>query len=161
MRQRIWLIPRPTGIHIAEQSTSDSIICSEVVEIAPRLGVLEKLLSEKPYGLHDEVDSERQEQNDTVMEQEDGVARVMNQGVYTFQELLDKVQVGRTLSAMCTFDCSDRPVGSLLPSRHLPQASQAELHEGLLMLGAVQIDSCWRLVDEHYLGTVLELIVSR
>ena len=73
-----------------------------MVEIAPRLGVLEKLLSEKPYGLHDEAASGGQEQEDMPMRQKDGVARGMNPGVYTFQELLDRVQVGKRFSAMCT-----------------------------------------------------------
>ena len=48
-----------------------------------------------------------------------------------------------------------------LPYFKFLQASQAELGEGLRMLGAVQIGERWRLVDEEYLGTVLELVISR
>ena len=66
---------------------------SQVVEIAPRLGLLEKLLSERPYGLHDETDGGQGVGEGQAMEMGEGGVEGGAHGTYTFQELLHRVQV--------------------------------------------------------------------
>ena len=82
-----------------------SILPPQVVEIAPRLGVLEQLLSQRPYGLQDEA-GEGERADGGPMETEDATgaadgrgeegrqARPASWGLYSFEELLARVQVG-------------------------------------------------------------------
>ncbi len=56
---------------------------AQVVEITPQLAELDYLLSKRPYGLQDEDDA-------TAMD-EDG--RAASEGLYSFDELLDMLQV--------------------------------------------------------------------
>ena len=98
-------------------------------------------------------------------------------GLYSFSDLLERVQVGgftsrspssgeTTIAAACGSDAirlggRSRRFTHALRVRLGIQASEEELRAGLLTLGAVPLDGFWRLIEPVYLGTLLELIISR
>lgn len=88
----------------------------ELVEIAPRIDKLKLLLSEKPYSLADEWESEEMGENE--------------KRIYSWDDLVDKVQ-----------------------------ASDDELKAGLQALSAVEIDGYWRVVDEKYMDSMLQMLL--
>lgn len=88
----------------------------ELVEIAPRIDKLKLLLSEKPYSLADEWESEEGYKDEKRM--------------YNWDDLIHKVQ-----------------------------ASDDELKAGLRALSAVEIDGYWRVVDEKYMDSMLQMLL--
>ncbi|KAF8068237.1 dscc1 [Scenedesmus sp. PABB004] len=110
----------------------------ELVEVAPRLDLLPRLLGERPYSLEDEDDggdaaaaeaSGAGAGGEAMDADGPGAAAPRALGCHTTEQLLERVQ-----------------------------ASRAELLAELRRLGAVQLGGVWRLVDEAYLGGLLEML---
>lgn len=88
----------------------------ELHEIAPRIDKLKLLLSEEPYSLADEWESEEVDK--------------YKKRMYNWDDLINKVQ-----------------------------ASDDELKAGLQALSAVEIDGFWRVVDEKYMDSMLQMLL--
>ncbi|KAI8572528.1 hypothetical protein RHMOL_Rhmol01G0206400 [Rhododendron molle] len=91
----------------------------ELVEVAPRIDKLKTLLSEHPYPF-DEV---------SVMEEPNEMEN-SNRGLYSWEDLIDKVQ-----------------------------ASDEELRSGLHSVSAVEIGGYWRIVDDNYMDGILNMLL--
>ncbi|XP_022147138.1 sister chromatid cohesion protein DCC1 [Momordica charantia] len=88
----------------------------ELVEIAPRIDKLKLLLSEKPYSLADEWESDEVDKYEKKL--------------YNWDDLINKIQ-----------------------------ASDDEMKAGLQELSAVEIDGYWRVVDEKYMDSILQMLL--
>ncbi|KAM7276881.1 hypothetical protein ACFE04_018747 [Oxalis oulophora] len=88
----------------------------ELIVVSPNIDKLKSLLRENPFNTEDVVEME-----------EIGIRKT---GLYTWDDLLDKVQ-----------------------------ASEDELMAGLQTLSAVEIGGFWRTVDENYMGMILKMLL--
>lgn len=88
----------------------------ELVEIAPRIDKLKLLLSEKPYSLADEWETDEVDKYEKKL--------------YNWDDLINKIQ-----------------------------ASDDEMKAGLQELSAVEIDGYWRVVDEKYMDSILQMLL--
>eukprot|EP00775_Hariotina_reticulata_P009935 gene9935-10090_t len=115
----------------------------ELVEVAPNLDQLTQLLGDRPYSLEDEEDEAAIDANGDQME-------------------MDNMPTpSGTMGCDNTSICSKRPAGCFTTQELLlkVQASETELLSELQRLQAVQFDGFWRLIDQTYLGSLLEMLL--
>lgn len=125
--------------HSSPVPAAEPAALPQVVEIAPRLQLLPALLAERPYGLADEDCSQPQDSSGAgaaeAMEVDGGSGPAGPCGrMYTFDELLGRVQVGA--GRPCTPAAA--AAGRMLCWKHVLRASSSTSGNGALLTSSCQ-----------------------